>query len=97
VGRSRIICDEVVDYILSTYLPDGSIGDPIELKEVPVLKALKFNLISERHFANRGLSIIKTERNCWIIDKKDSKTVCVGYLAATPSLYFLYFYKYFYK
>ncbi len=87
VGQTRIECSEVANFSIPTYLPDGSKGDTIVLHDVPILKTLKYNLLSERYFTSLGYSIIKTGQNCWILNGTTVK--CVAHLAEKPTLYFL--------
>jgi hypothetical protein len=87
VGQAKVECYEVADFDIPTFLPDGSASDILHLKEIPILRTLKYNLISEKQFTSLGLSILKTDRNCWIVSRSTLKSV--AYLASSPSLYFL--------
>jgi hypothetical protein len=88
VGRSKIICSEVANFNIPIFLPNGSRGKDIFLQDVPILKILKYNLISEGHFTKDSFSVIKTGKNCWIMNPTN-EVLCVGHTATVPSLCFL--------
>ena len=85
VGKQKITCHEVADFSIEVYLPDGSRGANIELKNVPILHNIKYNLISESQLQ---ASVIKTGRDCWI-KSDDDQLLAVAKLAQEPRLFFL--------
>ena len=86
VGRTHIKCLEVADFMIDAWKDGAKVGEFI-LRAVPILKTLKYNLISEKYFTSKRLSVIKTGRDCWLLDEH-SGVVGTAYLAQAPPLYF---------
>ena len=63
VGRTHIRCEEVADFSIEAWANGVKIGGFV-LKEVPILKSLKYNLISKKYFTAKRISVIKTGREC---------------------------------
>jgi hypothetical protein len=87
VGQTRIICDQVCDHVLDCYTPKGTTKQ-ITLKNIPVLKKIRYNLLSEKDCTEQGLAIVKEGEKCWLLDT-NSEIHAVASLSPTLGLYFV--------